>query len=42
MELVGNIIQSMAENFRITEIATTADFPRDIVQLNDLTEKVIL
>uniref|UniRef100_A0A915PUM6 Bardet-Biedl syndrome 2 protein homolog n=1 Tax=Setaria digitata TaxID=48799 RepID=A0A915PUM6_9BILA len=40
MELVGNIIQSMAENFGITEIQTTAHFPREIARLNDITEKL--
>lgn len=42
MELVGNIIQSIAESFEITEIQTTAQFPHEIAQLNDITEKVLL
>ncbi|MCP9260802.1 Bardet-Biedl syndrome 2 protein [Dirofilaria immitis] len=40
IELVGNIIQSVAESFGITEIQTTAQFPREIAQLNDITEKL--
>ncbi|VDM93810.1 unnamed protein product [Onchocerca ochengi] len=40
IELVGNIIQSIAESFGITEIQTTAQFPRQIAQLNDITEKL--
>ncbi|VDM10714.1 unnamed protein product [Wuchereria bancrofti] len=40
IELVGNIIQSIAESFGITEIQTTAQFPREIAKLNDITEKL--
>ncbi|VDN93613.1 unnamed protein product [Brugia pahangi] len=40
IELVGNIIQSIAESFGITEIQTTAEFPRETTKLNDITEKL--
>lgn len=40
IELVGNIIQSIAETFEITEIQTTAHFPQEITKLNDIIEKV--
>uniref|UniRef100_A0A1I7VZB3 Bardet-Biedl syndrome 2 protein homolog n=1 Tax=Loa loa TaxID=7209 RepID=A0A1I7VZB3_LOALO len=40
IELVGNIIQSIAGNFEITEIETMAQFPREIAKLNDITEKL--
>uniref|UniRef100_A0A0R3RVV6 Bardet-Biedl syndrome 2 protein homolog n=1 Tax=Elaeophora elaphi TaxID=1147741 RepID=A0A0R3RVV6_9BILA len=40
IELVGNIIQSIAESFGISEIQTTAYFPREIAELNDITEKL--
>ncbi|CAG9533924.1 unnamed protein product [Cercopithifilaria johnstoni] len=40
IELVGNIIQSIAESFGITEIQTTAQFPHEIAKLNDITEKL--
>ncbi|VBB27520.1 unnamed protein product [Acanthocheilonema viteae] len=40
IELVGNIIQSIAETFGIAEIQTTAQFPHEIAKLNDITEKL--
>lgn len=40
IELVGNIIQSIAEYFEITELQTIAQFPREIAELVDITEKV--
>ncbi|VDK75096.1 unnamed protein product [Litomosoides sigmodontis] len=40
MELVGNIIQSIAESLVISEIQTIAQFPLEIARLNDITEKL--
>ncbi|VDN07489.1 unnamed protein product [Thelazia callipaeda] len=40
MELIGNIIQSMAESFGIPELQITAHFPNEISKLRDLTAKL--
>lgn len=42
MELVGNVIQAIAEYFHITTISTIANFPAQMKSLNELTEKVAL
>ncbi|KHN85470.1 Bardet-Biedl syndrome 2 -like protein [Toxocara canis] len=40
MELVGNVIQAIAEYFQITTISSIANFPAAMKALAELTEKV--
>uniref|UniRef100_A0A0M3KEJ5 BBS2_C domain-containing protein n=1 Tax=Anisakis simplex TaxID=6269 RepID=A0A0M3KEJ5_ANISI len=40
MELVGNVIQAIAEYFHITNITTIASFPKAMKAFSELTEKL--